>query len=560
MSHGFSTWQLAITPLSPVHIGTGEDYEPTQYVIDGTGLYSFSPEAALRALPEAARADLSRILKGPPTVELLKQVQAFFHCQAERLIAEAEHVIPVLPTIATEYSERVGKTAQRERERDIINQLRIARTYGDAATRRPILPGSSLKGAIRTALLDRVNGGASLPPDIKRLPEHKRNVPLQKHLFGYDNFNQDPMRLVQLGDAADVRPPETLSTEIRYAVNRKRQPVTKDGREIAAQAENLRQVVECIPSLRPRAFRGHLTLQDLGGLTGPKLPAPEQRWTFEEVAEACQAFYRPILERELRELGSRGYLDATWGTAITQILEAQHRAFTERRAFLLRVGFHSGAESVTLNGVRSIKINMGRDPATGKTRYEDFPVTKTVWLAAHEIQQRRDLMPFGWVLVEAVPHDRMFADWPVGLTELGLHEASAEAEWRAAVNTRRGVLRERLETERARVQAQREADELQARAAAERASRRATLTEQGRRLEDLRERLEQDRHANVRQAGGELAGQLVAVLKEAADAWPPEDCEALADLAEEIYGFIGWPASKKKRERQAQIQALRQRS
>ena len=78
--------------------------------------------------------------------------------------------------------------------------------------------------------------------------------------------------------------------------------------------------------------------------------------------------------------------------------------------------------------------------------------------------------------------------------------------------------------------------------------------------EDLRERLEQDRHANVRQAGGELAGQLVAVLKEAADAWPPEDCEALADLAEEIYGFIGWPASKKKRERQAQIQALRQRS
>jgi CRISPR-associated protein Csm5 len=49
MSHGFSTWQLAITPLSPVHIGTGEDYEPTQYVIDGDGLYSFSPEAALRA-------------------------------------------------------------------------------------------------------------------------------------------------------------------------------------------------------------------------------------------------------------------------------------------------------------------------------------------------------------------------------------------------------------------------------------------------------------------------------------------------------------------------------
>jgi CRISPR-associated protein Csm5 len=42
----------------------------------------------------------------------------------------------------------------------------------------------------------------------------------------------------------------------------------------------------------------------------------------------------------------------------------------------------------------------------------------------------------------------------------------------------------------------------------------------------------------------------VALLKEAADSsWPAADCVALADLAEEVYGYIGWPASKKKRER-----------
>jgi len=35
------------------------------------------------------------------------------------------------------------------------------------------------------------------------------------------------------------------------------------------------------------------------------------------------------------------------------------------------------------------------------------------------------------------------------------------------------------------------------------------------------------------------------------------DGRTLADLAEEIYSFIGWPASKKKRERKEQIQALR---
>ncbi|WP_295455549.1 RAMP superfamily CRISPR-associated protein [uncultured Thiodictyon sp.] len=185
MSQGFlRTWRLAITPLAPVHIGTGEDYEPTQYVIDGNRLFTFSPEAALRALPESARADLLKILEGPPSVALIKQVQGFFHRHRERLIPETEHVIPVLPSIAAEYAERVGKTAQREQSgREIINQLRIARTYGDPATRRPILPGSSLKGAIRTALLDSVNDGASLSPTERDLPPPKRNRAMQQRLF-----------------------------------------------------------------------------------------------------------------------------------------------------------------------------------------------------------------------------------------------------------------------------------------------------------------------------------------------------------------------------------------
>ena len=191
MSQGFlSTWRLAITPLAPVHIGTGEDYEPTGYVIDDERLFSFSPESALRALPETARTDLLKILGGPPTVQLIKQVQGFFHRHGERLIPEAEHAIPVLPSIAAEYAKRVGKTAQREQSgREIINQLRIARTYGDPATRRPILPGSSLKGAIRTALLDSVNGGDSLCQVNDRRTGRTRkenNQELQQRLFHYD--------------------------------------------------------------------------------------------------------------------------------------------------------------------------------------------------------------------------------------------------------------------------------------------------------------------------------------------------------------------------------------
>lgn len=559
MSHAFlHTWHLAITPLAPVHIGTGDDYEPTQYVIDGERLFSFSPEAALRALPEAARADLLKILAGAPSVALIKQVQGFFYRHRERLIPEAEHVIPVLPSIAAEYAGRVGQTAQREQNgREIINQLRIARTYGDPATRRPILPGSSLKGAIRTALLDQVNAGASLRPEERNRPSPQGNLALQQRLFHYqpNEFDRDPMRLVQIGDAADQRPAATIGTEIRYAVNRKRHPVLKDGREIDAMAQNLRQVLECVPPLRARAFLGSLTLQDPGALDSPKLP--RLRWSFTDLAHACNAFYRPILERERRELRSRGYLNGDWLATVEQILASHQGDLDANRAFLLRVGRHSGAESVTLNGVRDIKINMGKDPQTKRNRYENLPEAKTVWLAAHDIQDRRDLLPFGWILIEAVQDGQTFVPWPSDLTDTTAVYTIAEPDWIAAMQARRDELQTRAAEQRARDQAQREADEQAQRAAAQQAALFASLSEEGRQLATLRELLERDRRADARLAGGELASALVGLLKQAQDAWPASECVTLADLAEEIYSFIGWPASKKKRERKEQIQALR---
>ena len=545
--------QLAITALSPLHIGTGQDLEPTGYVIDGEDLYRFSPEAALRALPAAAREELTRILSAEPTVELIKQVQAFFHRNSEALIAEAEQAMPVLPSIAQEYRDRVGKTAQQEQDRDIINQLQIARTYTDESTGRPILPGSSLKGAIRTALLDIENDGRSLPADIAALPPHKRNRPLQEKLFRYRKFDLDPMRLVQVGDARDRTAPDTYATEVRYAVNRKREAVFKDGRELTAQAERLRQVLECVPPLRPQGFTGLLGVQNVDDVSSPKLPDPKLRWTFEDIAAACNHFYRPILKREIQELGNRGYLSKHWGVAILQMLRAKQPEMDAGQAFLLRVGRHSGAESVTLNGVRHIKI-MG---ARGE-RPQFLDAAKTVWLAAGDIQQRTDMLPFGWVLVEAASMGQALPSWPQDLLDdfapqTGMHEQA----WSQRVNARRNALREAAAERRASEQQRAEEAVRAQQQAEEQAARRASLSEEQRTLEDLRDRLAQDRAAGRNEKGGELANQLVALLAEAEQDWSGPVCDELADLAEAIYAFIGWPAKKKKQARKEQIAAIR---
>jgi CRISPR-associated protein Csm5 len=80
----------------------------------------------------------------------------------------------------------------------------------------------------------------------------------------------------------------------------------------------------------------------------------------------------------------------------------------------LRVGRHSGAESVTLNGVRNIKIMEKKEPRNGyKQHCFSFAETaKTLWLAANDKDQRTNLLPFGWLLVEVEPWEQPAQDWP----------------------------------------------------------------------------------------------------------------------------------------------------
>ena len=41
MKQFMQTHKVYLTPLSPIHIGCGEDFEPTNYVIDGSTLFNF---------------------------------------------------------------------------------------------------------------------------------------------------------------------------------------------------------------------------------------------------------------------------------------------------------------------------------------------------------------------------------------------------------------------------------------------------------------------------------------------------------------------------------------
>lgn len=430
---------------------------------------------------------------------------------------------------------------------------------------------------MRTALLNQRNEG-------RRAHEHKGLHEFQGRLFKYRDsvrgslsLYQDPMRLIQLADAAWSGEPGLPPAQVHLAVNRKKAPVVDDkGQLRSSMAEELYQILECIPPWHYRAFRGELRVQSLAGLDSryqERLPARELRFDLQGIAHACNAFYGPIFEGENQRLRERGYLDEGWYRSIQRLLDAATAKRLANQAFLLRIGRHSGAESVTVEGVRNIKIMKGK----GQTA-EYMDAAKTFWLAADTKDQQTGLLPFGWVLVEAQLLDQEPSEWPELQQVCTPHQSAGRAfarkisdqeakfaQARLEVITRRlaeeeqarnAMLQEikRQAEEEAKCRAEQEAElraleELkQARIAAVREAARVqaefdALSENQKKVLEIRER--GTSFAGLSEfAKSQKKGDLDRLIKELmalAPAWPDAaDRNDLANALEYVFGKIGW--------------------
>jgi CRISPR-associated protein Csm5 len=384
-------YQLSITPLSPVHIGCGETYEPTNYIINNDALYEFSPFEAMRALDQKDREILNKIVNSKASEQMLNRVQAYFYQRREALLAASTHYLPVVQGVAELYRSRIGEIAQQESQhKGVINKLEIQRVAYNSVNHLPFFAGSSLKGAIRTALLDSINQG-------KSLLKGEKNNPLQQRLFEYSfkEMHKDPMRLVTLADA-HWKPVDLTATKVYFAVNRRKKHHNPQSRLHQSQAETqgVYQFLECVPALHYRSLEGSLTLHSVEQVNQHqnKLPAKKLQWSMMDIAAACNAFYRPLLTKERRLLTTLQYADPAWLAQLKQIDNTLEN--NPKGAFLLRLGQHSGAEAMTLNGLRSIKITRNQQA----TSFEKEATT--LWLASANHQAQKGMKTFGWVLVE----------------------------------------------------------------------------------------------------------------------------------------------------------------
>lgn len=373
-----------ITTQAPVHLGADEVYEPLGFVIDEENhrLVAFEPGSFLAKLPERDRQEFARLCqKG--TVASLLEIYRFL--RERRRLAQGR-IVEVCSGLVGHYRE-VLALSPRDFSRQ-LNRFTINRTAFLAHDQRPYIPGSAVKGALRTAYL---NALAQQKGHVKSNPKEKgAAAKLERNLLEGGSFHTDPFRLLKV---SDFRPVGEVRTRISYAVNEKKKPSQ-------FEARGPYQILEVIePGSK---FTGTITLEtlpeDLKKKAGIKFFLEKNGlWT------SANDFYRKEKEREAQEMFELGLQVAPLEVAA--------------EGFPLRLGRHSGAECVTIGGHRNIKIMQakGRPP-----KFLDHATT--LWLAADYHQrdkpQSRNLHPMGWAALGE-------------LTQEELRELSAREEtWR----------------------------------------------------------------------------------------------------------------------------------
>jgi CRISPR-associated protein Csm5 len=348
-----------IRTLSPVHIGCDEVYEPMGFVVDESAceLVSFDPLDFFRELPSLEKTRLADICRKGSIASLLELNKFMQGKKAEG------YRIKLCHGFLEHYKQNISMKPSNEfKIKQELNRFSILRTAFHEHTNLPYLPGSSIKGALRTAYL---NALAKDNKDV-RYDNPKKNKyaaqQLEKGLLNYTSLEKDPFRLIRVSDFVPVQ----ATTKIIYAVNEKKQPSK-------SPASGPYQILEII---EPGAvFTGTITVED----RYTREAEIRRPLKMETLLKSALLFYGNEKQREDSELNAAGLPLLNIGK-----LDG---------AVPIRIGRHSGAESVTIEGHRDIRImgNRGQSSSSRKG-------ATTFWLVA-EVQKswkREQLQPFGW--------------------------------------------------------------------------------------------------------------------------------------------------------------------
>jgi CRISPR-associated protein Csm5 len=263
------------------------------------------------------------------------------------------------------------------------NAAKVFQMYHPAGSAKPVIPGSSLKGAIRTAYLNTVIADRDITSnsqfqnfaDMVNQRGEKAEGPIQKQVLHYSDPKNDPFRCVLLGDCVFPIANTQLVGALKNIVFDKESGSLEALDKLQMQAEVIKG-----PLLGGSA-KAAFTLTIDGDL--PKIPFAVDRRSepqkitpvsLEKILAVCNGFYLDEFEEEYRRFYA-DVLDSKQVAKITELKKILEETVKKQNSCILRVGRWSQVEFVTYEEAL-------RKPQVPKDRYgksRNIGTTRTVF-------------------------------------------------------------------------------------------------------------------------------------------------------------------------------------
>jgi len=288
----FVTYRVTIQFLSPVHVGSGHILDPYEYVTrrdsSGQWLVIFGQAAMLADLPENKRQQFLQLCDRADPVQLRRFFQVEVKPQHER------------------WRIALDQRTFDEIQRNVNNPNRMGEIHlftRDWQTGAPYLPGSSIKGAIRTAIVDQLLD--QLPDKTKEQLRQKykagpgdpppRAAHFEAEVLGHlrdgrPDLYSDPFKQLAVADAP--LPPEAMQIRRVQIVNSQGQGQGAEG--ILMYRDVVMPWLGQEPVVVETELRWHKRFlsQVMGHKRLPREITPA------DICHACNAFYRRQWENE----------------------------------------------------------------------------------------------------------------------------------------------------------------------------------------------------------------------------------------------------------------------
>jgi CRISPR-associated protein Csm5 len=363
MTGKMTVYQVTVRTLTPLHIGDGDELKKDfDYAVANQHTYRLDVDAILRA--KEAQVQLNAYGEYPPPQRLLEEGDY-------QLAKYFRYVLPGVP--------RSPKTDAR------------VKSFIKDVHDRPYIPGSSLKGALRTALA--WAGWDEVKPKLDRAAIGRSKSwagqPLERKLFGPDP-NHDLLRALHVSDLVN----SANANASMMLVNA--QVLTKKGAGSPVELEAVKTKIE---------FHGTLTIDEVlfSEFAERELHFANREHWFKELMPRIQAHSRARIEHL-----AAWYEAADNGASIAQFFRDLAKVKFGAQRAVLQIGWGAGWDAKTFGAhlqtdarlfeqiVADFRMHRAAPGSPPRKAGDAFPRSKR---AVMNLKEAKPYAPLGWVIM-----------------------------------------------------------------------------------------------------------------------------------------------------------------